>query len=69
MTFGCEMCDWKAEFGKDGGIVEVLRVCHEHYMGHSWLRRKLNSLLDIPDRARLKRFQRWTEGKCTAKKS
>lgn len=56
MTFGCEMCDWTAEF-KDGWYDDALKVCHQHYMSHSWLHRKWNDLLNLPARYRLRSLQ------------
>ncbi len=72
MSFGCEICDWTIEFDK-GGITAALKTCHEHYMTHSWFRRKWNTLLNFPSQLRFRRFQRqWTkgsdEGQCTLKK-
>jgi hypothetical protein len=56
MIFACEMCDWTAEF-KQGGYDLGLKVCHDHYMSHSWLRRKLNSFSNLWKRRKLKGLQ------------
>jgi hypothetical protein len=59
MSIVCSICGevyYSMEWS-NANVTSMQVAWRKHYATHSWLRRKLQRLLEFPDRIRLKRFQ------------